>query len=486
MVGISCTKVGFKRRKTEKINVFLNLAAHRFTKRPQKLQKEGKSGGIGGISPAGACFRGSYGVTAQISRGKLVIMHKMENLKGMAYLKKILSAKQIRVNKRYRFYEMKNSVPDFDISTPPNLRLQKSVLGWCGKAVDTLADRLQFRGFENDNFLMGDIYQQNNADILFNSAILSALIAGCCFIYISDGDNKRSPRLEVLDGSMATGRIDPVTLLLKEGYAVLSTDDNGKPVTEAYFTPDYTEIYEYGKYARTVDNPTAYPLLVPIINRPDARRAFGHSRISRSCMDLMQAAARTVKRSEISAEFYSYPQRYALGLDPDAEISDKWKATMSSMLTFSKDEDGDHPTLGQFTQQSMSPHLDHLKMFAAMFAGETGLTMDDLGFVSENPSSAEAIKASHENLRLTARKAQRDFSVGFVNAGYLAASLRDKRDYARDVIYQTKATWEPIFEPDAAMLSGIGDGAIKINQAVPGYFGSDNLRKLTGIDSNGQ
>ena len=36
------------------------------------------------------------------------------------------------------------------------------------------------------------------------------------------------------------------------------------------------------------------------------------------------------------------------------------------------------------------------------------------------------------------------------------------------------------------MLSSIGDGAIKINQAVPGYFNSDNLRDLTGIDKSGE
>lgn len=52
-------------------------------------------------------------------------------------------------------------------------------------------------------------------------------------------------------------------------------------------------------------------------------------------------------------------------------------------------------------------------MFAGLFAGETGLTLDDLGFVTDNPSSAEAIKASHENLRLIARKAQRTFGTGF-------------------------------------------------------------------------
>lgn len=399
----------------------------------------------------------------------------------MPYLKRKLDNKKSRVNERYRFYEMKNRVPDFGISTPPSLRLRKSVLGWCGKAVDTLADRLQFRTFENDDFAMGEIYQLNNADILFDSAILSALIASCCFIFIS-ADDDGYPRMQVIDGANATGIIDPITYTLREGYAVLDKDSKGRVIREAYFTSEYTEYYQDGKLVESIDNPTLYPLLVPIINRPDAKRYFGHSRISRSCMDLMQAAARTVKRSEISAEFYSYPQRYALGLDPEAEISDKWKATMSAMLSFSKDQDGDSPTLGQFSQQSMSPHLDHLKMFAAMFAGETGLTMDDLGFVSDNPSSAEAIKASHENLRLIARKAQRDFSVGFLNAGYLAASLRDNFSYQRRQIRNTKIIWEPIFEPDAAMLSGIGDGAIKINQAVPGYFGANNLRNLTGIE----
>lgn len=233
-----------------------------------------------------------------------------------------------------------------------------------------------------------------------------------------------------------------------------------------------------------VDNSFApYPLLVPVIYRPDAKRPFGHSRISRACMSIQQGALRTLLRSEVSAEFYSFPQKYVTGLSPEMEL-DSWKAFISSFLNFSKDEDGDAPKLGQFTQQSMSPYTEQLRTFAALFAGETGLTLDDLGFVSDNPSSSEAIKASHENLRLTARKAQRDFGTGFLNAGYLAACVRDNYAYRREQIYLTKPTWEPIFEPDAAMLSGIGDGIGKINQAIPGYFGADNLQDLIGIPPN--
>ena len=400
---------------------------------------------------------------------------------GMGYLRTRLENKRVRIRTRYNYYEMKHIAMDLRISTPPDLRLWMSTLGWCAKAVDTLADRLQFRGFEADNLDMTEIYQLNNPDVLYDSAVLSALICSCSFIYIAP-DKEGYPRMQVIDGYDATGIIDPITGMLTEGYAVLEKDQNKNTTLEAYFTPGRTEYWAKGeRTSRVITNSAPYPLLVPIINRPDARRPFGHSRISRACMNIVDAAARTIKRSEISAEFFSYPQKYVTGLSEDAEVMEKWKAAMSAMMVFTKDEDGDSPKVGQFTQQSMAPHTEQLRMFAALFAGETGLTLDDMGFATGNPASAEAIKSAHENLRLTARKAQRSFGTGFLNAGYLAACLRDDFPYKREVLYLTTPKWEPLFEPDTAMLASIGDGALKINQAVPGYFNDNTLRDLTGI-----
>lgn len=408
----------------------------------------------------------------------------MTAYKGINYLRNKLANKRLRVDTRYRFYEMKNIAKDMQLIDNTEFKWLMATLGWCGKAVDSLADRLVFYKFDEDNFDLTEIFQMNNPDTFFDSAILSALISSCCFIYISE-DETGYPRLQVIDGGNATGIIDPITGLLTEGYAVLARDEKDSPIIEAYFTKGTTQIIRKGaKQPQVIKNNVPYPLLVPIIYRPDAKRPFGHSRISRACMKIMEGAMRTIKRSEISAEFYSFPQKYATGLENNAERMEKWKATISSFITFTKDEDGDSPKLGQFSQQSMAPYIEQLKMFAALFAGETGLTTDDLGFVSENPSSAEAIKASHENLRLMARKAQRNFGSGFLNVGYLAACLRDDYPYKRQQLYLTKPIWEPIFEPDAAMLSSIGDGAIKLNQAVPGYFGKDNLRNLTGIEAS--
>lgn len=293
--------------------------------------------------------------------------------------------------------------------------------------------------FAEDNFNLNQIYDMNSRDVLFDNSVRSACIASCSFIYLS-ADESGYPRLQVIDAFDATGILDPITMMLTEGYAVLERDPKTKAATvEAYFRAEDTWFYETGKKPYSIKNPAPYPLLVPIILKPGARRPFGHSRLSRACMNIQQAALRTLKRMEISAEFYSFPQKYVLGTSPDADLLDKWKTTISSLLQIDKDEEGDKPTVGQFSQQSMTPFMEQLKAYASLFAGQTGLTLDDLGFAGANPSSYEAIKAAHENLRLAARAAQRSFSVGFLNAGYLAACIRDDYAYQRRQFYLTKA-----------------------------------------------
>lgn len=152
--------------------------------------------------------------------------------KGIEYLRRKLAKKKTKVRKRYAFYEMKNVTRDLGISSPPSLRNWFSSLGWCAKAVDSLADRLVFREFGDDNFEINEIFRMNNPDTFFDSASLSALVSSCSFVYITQ-DDTGYPRLQVLDGSRATGVLDPITGLLSEGYAELQVDDNGNPLVEA-------------------------------------------------------------------------------------------------------------------------------------------------------------------------------------------------------------------------------------------------------------
>ena len=410
--------------------------------------------------------------------------------KGIDYLRKKLNAHKTRVDMRYKQYAMQHDEQMVGITIPPEIRRRyRSVVGWCAKGVDSLADRLVFREFENDDFQVNDIFKVNNPDVFFDSVVLSAMIASCSFVYISKGKDDE-PRLQVIGAGDATGVIDPITGLLTEGYAVLDRDGNGNATVEAHFLPGQTKYYYADKNIQDseVSHNFQHPLLVPVIHRPDEARPFGRSRISRAGMYFQRYAKRTIERADITAEFYSFPQKYVTGLSNDAEPMESWKATVSSMLQFTKDDDGEKPTLGQFTTSSMSPFTEQLRTAAAGFAGEMGLTLDDLGFVSDNPSSVEAIKASHENLRLAGRKAQRSLGSGLLNVAYIAACLRDDFPYARSQFINTTPIWEPLFEADANTLTLVGDGVIKINQAIPGYIDGKAIRNLTGLkgaDANG-
>lgn len=405
----------------------------------------------------------------------------MDN-RGMDYLKRKLAIFSVGAKKKYDYYDSE-AAPYNRSPLMPDALLGRynSVIGWCSKAVDALADRLVFREFSNDVFELNEIFELNSSDIFYDSAILSALITSCCFVYVSI-DSEGTPKLQVIEGTDATGIIDPVTGLLTEGYAVLDRDEMGQATQEAYFKAGQTIYYKNGKEVDTIATHAPYAALVPIIHRPDAKRPFGRSRITKGCIYYQNYARRTLERSDISAEFYSFPQKYVTGLSQDTEFMDSWKAAISSMLIFQKDDDGDSPKLGSFPQQSMTPYLEQLRAAASGFAGESGLTLDDLGFPSDNPSSAEAIKASHETLRVTARKAQRCFGSGFLNVGYIACCMRDKYPYRRAAFYKCKPKWEPVFEADATTMSLVGDGAIKINQAIPGYMDKETIRDLTGLE----
>ena len=108
---------------------------------------------------------------------------------GLEWLKRKLTQKQTRVNLRYRYYEMKNYVPEISNMLPASFRNVAHSLGWCAKAVDALADRVSFLEFSHDGGNLNEIFRLNNQDILIDSAVSSALISACSFIFIELDEN---------------------------------------------------------------------------------------------------------------------------------------------------------------------------------------------------------------------------------------------------------------------------------------------------------
>ncbi|MDM5146167.1 hypothetical protein ICE98_03304 [Lactococcus lactis] len=85
--------------------------------------------------------------------------------KGIGYLRFKLSVHKQRAEMRYEQYAMKYVDRFKGITIPQALSQQyRSILGWCAKGVDSLADRLVFREFENDDFTVNEIFEENNPE----------------------------------------------------------------------------------------------------------------------------------------------------------------------------------------------------------------------------------------------------------------------------------------------------------------------------------
>ena len=414
----------------------------------------------------------------------------IENLpdKDKAILQQLLSEwskKRYRNVLRTTYYEGKQLFRDFGISIPPQLRSFEPTLGWVAKGVDALVDRTHFEGFvssgEND-FGVSEIVFDNNLEDEFQQSFTSSAMHACSFLTVTHGGDGE-PDVLVLPHAAdeATALWDSRKRALSAFMAVTSWDA-GSPDGLLMMTPE--RVYRFtkvdGKWFGKFDkNPVGQVLAVPLPYKPELKRPFGHSRISRAAMSITDAALRTVLRAEVSSEFYSSPQRWVLGADVEAFAGDnKWKAVMGRLLALERDEDGEVPQVGQFAAASPQPHTDQLRMWASLFAGEMGLSLNSLGIVQDNPSSAEAMYAAKEDLITDAIRATSTWGRSLVKAMHLAVMLRDGLDSVPAALKDMRAQFT---DPSMASPSAQADAFVKRAQVIPGFAESEVGLEMAGL-----
>ena len=414
----------------------------------------------------------------------------IENLpdKDKAILQQLLSEwskKRYRNVLRTTYYEGKQLFRDFGISIPPQLRSFEPTLGWVAKGVDALVDRTHFEGFvssgEND-FGVSEIVFDNNLEDEFQQSFTSSAMHACSFLTVTHGGDGE-PDVLVLPHAAdeATALWDSRKRSLSAFMAVTSWDA-GSPDGLLMMTPE--RVYRFtkvdGKWFGKFDkNPVGQVLAVPLPYKPELKRPFGHSRISRAAMSITDAALRTVLRAEVSSEFYSSPQRWVLGADVEAFAGDnKWKAVMGRLLALERDEDGEVPQVGQFAAASPQPHTDQLRMWASLFAGEMGLSLNSLGIVQDNPSSAEAMYAAKEDLITDAIRATSTWGRSLVKAMHLAVMLRDGLDSVPAGLKDMRAQFT---DPSMASPSAQADAFVKRAQVIPGFAESEVGLEMAGL-----
>lgn len=374
------------------------------------------------------------------------------------------------------YYEGEQRVRHLGISIPPELERLETVVGWPGTTVDVLEERLDWYGWatpDDDDLGLGEIYRANHLAVEASLVQTDALIFGTAFAAVGTGrDGEPSPLVTFHPPTMMTGRYSGRTRRLEAALAVINDDDTGQVAEATLYLPDETVYLEASSNGRLkVADRDQHRLgrvpVVQFVNRPRGSRTGGRSEISRAVRYYTDAAVRTMLGMEINREFYSAPQRYALGVDESAfvdaggNVRTGWETIMGRVWAIGRDEDGELPEVGQFTPASPAPYLEQVKGLAQLLAAEAAIPPSYLGFQTDNPASADAIQRSEARLVKRAERRQAAFGLSWLEVGRLALLVRDGTvpDRFRDVT----AKWRDAATPtrsaaadEAAKLVGAG------------------------------
>lgn len=394
---------------------------------------------------------------------------------------------------RKRYYQGKNALKDLGIAIPPQLQKTEMVLGWAAKSVDMLAARSLFDGFvykDGDSSGIEEILRQNNFNVMYRQAVKSELIHSCAFVTVSKGGpGEPEVIVSAYSAECAAAIWDMRRKRIECGFTVIEVDEDTKIPIQINLYND-AAVYEIRRLGgawsfQRLPHRLGRPLMEPLVYSPELDRPLGKSRISRAVMSIVDSGVRASLRAEISAEFFTTPQRYLLGADEKLfNEKSKWEAYIGNIFAVTPNpETGENPQYGQLSQMSMQPHVDYLRSLAAQFAGETGIPISSLGVIHDNPASAEAIYAAKEDLIIEAESLNGTNGLALRNIGLMIHAI--KNNTTIEGLSDAEKSIMPKFRnPAMPSVVSQSDAIIKQISALPWIADSDVALEELGYNES--
>lgn len=369
-----------------------------------------------------------------------------------------------RKNKsKWAYYEGKNALKDLNIALPAVASSIRAVVGWPEIVVDSLAERLEWQGWispKADISELDQVFAENDLASEFAKATLESLVTGMGFLEVSAGGNgEPTIIIDAVTAGEATYMWDDRLNRMAAGY-IEKTGENGEKYQTLHL-PDrvisiITDPHEAEKETVCVKHGWGRCGLVRIPNRSRAGKDAGASEITTAIEYYTDHGVRTVLGMEFNREYYTTPQRYLLnatfdqlGLEEDATESDLiqmgWKVAMSKALVVPPGDPDDglpNITAGQFQASPPTPYIEELKMMAQLVSAQSGVPVSYLGFASDNPPSADSIRATES--RLVRRTELRQLAFGRPlcrDLAYVCKAILDGRPPEWEFIASLEAKW---------------------------------------------
>jgi len=409
---------------------------------------------------------GPYVMQAPLGIEDAALLQQLEN--------KVGSYKQI--NKLLKaYYEGNIWLNKIGFSVPPKMKEFQTVVGWPAIIVDVIEERLKWKGWFDLSILeetpqqegpdefdpdadpledipepvstdpatqkfFDDVYLDNELEAEAPMVHLDALIYGCGFASVGTRDpddlDKKTPLVTTESTELTTGIYDPQKRRLTSGV-IFRTDDDGNIMRAALLKADET-IYlrRLGVGGRwIVDHKDPHGLgrvpLVPFINRPMGSRRTGRSEITRPIRGYTDIGVRTILGMETNREFFSAPQRYVLGATEEDfrdEAGNKipgWQSIVGRLWGIGRNEDGELPEVGQWDPAPSRPYLEQIQGLSQLVAADGAVPQTYLGFMSDNPASADSIRALESRLIKRSERRITSFGRSWAEVGRLAWLMDD-------------------------------------------------------------
>ena len=371
-----------------------------------------------------------------------------------------------------RYYEGRNKLKDLRISIPPQLTAVETVVGWAGTAVDVLEERLDLEGFIDPADLgVNEIFRQNEMDLESSLGHKDALVFGTGFVTVGRGlEGEPDPLITIESPKKMTALYDLRTRRLKAAL-LINRNETGTPISGTMYLPDQTIFLDYSNRAwididRDVHN-LGRVLVAQLPNNPRSGDPYGRTEITRAVRSYTDSAMRTLLGAEVAREFYSAPQRYILGanedvfLDADGKPLNPWSVYQGRVLGIPYNEaEGVMPQVGQFQANDTRPYFEQIRAYAQLMAAETAIPASYLGFQTDNPASADAIRQMEASLVKRAERRQRQFGRTWSEVARLALLVRDGS--VPDEANEIRPVWRDASTPTRAAAA---DEAVKLISA---------------------
>lgn len=427
----------------------------------------------------------------EIARG--LGKEEREALEALVQVKNSVDSRNRRLN---RYYEGDITPPDIGIDTVPDSVVVDVNCEWPKKAVTSVSERSKFDGFAfKDGYedeSLERVIRENNFTSCYNLHVPSELTIGCMFGTIGSYQGKTQMRFHTSE--TAWGEWDNAAGRLRCGFVIADWKRTYwspvKPVpvqVNLHMPGKVAVISRRGPSAWIADvqpTPIDRPMMECFAFRPTGTKPFGVSRITKTVQTLTDEYMRVLRNMAVSGALYAAPQKYLLGLSDenyDAIAKDKWSTYIGSVFLSTRDEEGELPTFGQLPGNSPEPYIAEIRTLAMLFSGATGVPLNSLGIVQDNPSSAEAISASREDICIAAEDLNDSNAAGLCNMALMAMAVENNVSIEglSDVQKSVSAHFK---DPSMPSIVSQADAMVKVAAAAPWFSSTEVFLEKLGFD----